>query len=1322
MLGKRLIIAAICLLYLAGGMAWVVPAESASDAPIIPTDAYGDYPPPSDADWIINQDTYVGNETWIIEKNITVMGGATLTLQNVTLRMNSTTSTGSDNRIEVLSGGTLVIQDNDGNNVTTGDASRIMRNDPNYGYLFIARDGGRLRIYNCIIEGCGRLSSPGWERAGLSVQTDDAIIDHNIISYPAERGIILYGSDAVVSNNTIEWCDTGILATAWSNGTIENNMITWSNTYGIWVHGVNNINPQPSNPLIQNNRIIKTGRDVINKGVAIQILNSCRPTIKNVTIEDWGEDGMYLNSKCAPFIEDVVFEGRNGNFGIVGGGSYNWINLTNSTILNCSSQCIRLSQSYAALLNSPFNQSQVLFDDLSSNLTVKWFLNSNVNDSFSNPVSNANIRIRDNANGTYDENYTTDINGYLNWTVLTEYFQKDINGDKDGDDPGERIDYSSYNITVSKPGYSTGYAEVNMNASKTVIITLTDIENPIADAGLNQTMSEDTIVYLDGSGSTDNVGIVNYTWSFYDGGPLVNLYGVNVSYVFAQPGNYTITLNISDASGNWDADICVIYVNDSTAPVADAGSEQSVNEDEVVYFDGSGSTDNVGVVWYNWTFGDGIYQNGANATPNHTYTNVGTYIVTLNVSDAAGNWATDTCLVFVKNVAPIANAGGNKTGNEGVTITFNGNASADTPSDNSTLTYVWYFGDGNSEAGKIVNHAYADNDVYNATLVVTDDNGCVDSDTCNVTVNNVAPVIMPVGNQTAQQGVPFTLRINATDVPADTLTFSDNTTLFDINPITGMIEFTPTNDDVGNHSVNITVVDDDGGVSHTILNITVKNTNDAPVIESIGQQTAVEDIEYTLQVNASDVDVSDDVLTYSLTAYPSGMSIEGTTGLISWTPTNADVGMHTITVKVEDSIGAFDTESFTIIVSNVNDAPTIITNSLANATEDRFYMAYIQVVDVDAGDSLIYSLDTYPVFLSIDSLTGLLFGMSDNDVVGTHQIIVNVTDGTAYVTQAINLTVINANDPPTLNYIPPQTATEDVPFSLQIVGQDVDAGDTLTYSLISSPIGMTINQATGLIAWTPTNDDVGTHTVIVRVSDASGAFVERTFQITVANVNDGPTIITTTIPAATEGLMYLATIQAEDVDGDALTFSFDSSPSFLSIDTKTGLIYGMPTNNDVGVHQIVVNVSDGTTFVTRPFNLTVLNVNDLPVITSYPITMAKPGAAYTYSVIAEDADTGDVLAFSLAEAPEGMTINSQTGKISWTPTEAQAGRTYQVVVQVSDGNGSTTQAFSIVVDELPVEPYRPLIDDYVWIGIIILLITIIMLMLFYLFNKEKEPE
>ena len=89
--------------------------------------------------------------------------------------------------------------------------------------------------------------------------------------------------------------------------------------------------------------------------------------------------------------------------------------------------------------------------------------------------------------------------------------------------------------------------------------------------------------------------------------------------------------------------------------------------------------------------------------------------------------------------------------------------------------------------------------------------------------------------------------------------------------------------------------------------------------------------------------------------------------------------------------------------------------------------------------------------------------------------------------------------------------------------------------------------------------------------------------------------------------------------------------------------------------------------------------NSSPVIESDPVTTAKEGAAYTYDVEATDPNE-DTLTYSLTISPTGMTINSTTGVITWTPTESQVGEN-EVVVEVSDGNKSTTQSFTVTVAE-----------------------------------------
>jgi PKD repeat protein len=182
-------------------------------------------------------------------------------------------------------------------------------------------------------------------------------------------------------------------------------------------------------------------------------------------------------------------------------------------------------------------------------------------------------------------------------------------------------------------------------ATDTVIITVPDITRPTANAGSDQTLNEDTLVTFDASGSSDNVGIVSYKWTFTDAGTPQTLDGINPTYTFQTPRTYMVSLNVTDAAGNWATDTVVITVMDVTKPAANAGQSQTVNVGATVTFDAGGSTDDVGIVSYEWDFRDGTI--GTNKTTTHTYANPGTYTVRLTVKDAAGNTDIDSITITV---------------------------------------------------------------------------------------------------------------------------------------------------------------------------------------------------------------------------------------------------------------------------------------------------------------------------------------------------------------------------------------------------------------------------------------------------------------------------------------------------------------------------------------------------------------------------------------------------------------------------------------------------------------------------------------------------
>ncbi len=184
--------------------------------------------------------------------------------------------------------------------------------------------------------------------------------------------------------------------------------------------------------------------------------------------------------------------------------------------------------------------------------------------------------------------------------------------------------------------------------------------------------------------------------------------------------------------------------------------------------------------------------------------------------------------------------------------------------------------------------------------------------------------------------------------------------------------------------------------------------------------------------------------------------------------------------------------------------------------------------------------------------------------------------------------------------------------------------------------------------------------------------------------NNPPKITSPPITDATEDVLYEYQVTATDADvNDVLTYSLTDQPSWLSIDSSTGMISGTPTNNNVGDTTVVVEVTDNKEKDTQTYTLSVANVNDDPVITSTPPTDAKEGMQYDYQVTATDSD-GDVLTYSLSVKPSWLNIDGSSGLVSGTPMFEDGGDN-NVEVSVDDGNGGkATQAYIIAVETVTI--------------------------------------
>ncbi|MBI3304521.1 MAG: PKD domain-containing protein [Deltaproteobacteria bacterium] len=225
------------------------------------------------------------------------------------------------------------------------------------------------------------------------------------------------------------------------------------------------------------------------------------------------------------------------------------------------------------------------------------------------------------------------------------------------------------------------------------------IHAPIAYAGADQTAPVGTTVPLDGTASSDPDGNpLSFQWMFVSKpadstAPLTGAATPTPSLTIDKPGTYTVQLLVSDGSLSSAPDTVVISTINS-APVASAGPDQSAPVGTIISLNGSASTDVDGdPLTYQWAFLARPLESTATlseptaVTPSFTIDKAGDYLVQLIVHDGTVSSEPDTVTISTLNSPPVADAGPDKSGQVGETVTLDGTGSHDV--DGNPLTYLW---------------------------------------------------------------------------------------------------------------------------------------------------------------------------------------------------------------------------------------------------------------------------------------------------------------------------------------------------------------------------------------------------------------------------------------------------------------------------------------------------------------------------------------------------------------------------------------------------------------------------------------------------------
>lgn len=503
---------------------------------------------------------------------------------------------------------------------------------------------------------------------------------------------------------------------------------------------------------------------------------------------------------------------------------------------------------------------------------------------------------------------------------------------------------------------------------------------------------------------------------------------------------------------------------------------------------------------------------------------------------------------------------------------------------------------------------------------------------------------------------------------------------------TGVLGGTATKEDVGRHTLEVSVSDGVSAITAGIELVVVDNA--PPRTVTVGDLS----IPYgeLIRLSASEWFLDPELapLTFAMTTRPeSGLSIVPSSGLI--TGQLAEPGVYEVTVSASDGINEPVSITFSITQGERPNSAPRFTGSI----EDQSItlgetIATITPAFVDPDDdTLVYSITSLPDGLSFNSASGVLSGQPA--AVGSYQLAITATDEdlASATSNTFTITVNEVpNEPPTFGAdIPDQQVTLGEAMT-PVSGEFTDPeGQPLSYSVTGMPTGVSVDEA-GVISGTPVV--TGNFTMqITAVDDQQQSAVSNAFVLSVQEpANNPPQFNSEIADQSIELGDPIDTIVPDvtDADDDPLTFDSTDLPAGLTLNTSTGVLSGTPT--EVGSFDITLSVTDGEGGAgsSNTFTISVAAGNGAPqfgaAIADQSITIGQA----IEPVVPEFTDPdGDTLSYATVSVlPAGLTLSSTTGRLAGTPTSLGS---YDIQIQAEDPDGlsATSNEFTIVVAEEP---------------------------------------
>jgi len=578
------------------------------------------------------------------------------------------------------------------------------------------------------------------------------------------------------------------------------------------------------------------------------------------------------------------------------------------------------------------------------------------------------------------------------------------------------------------------------------------------------------------------------------------------------------------------------------------------------------------------------------------------------------------------------------------------------------------------------------------SIVFAVNDGEVDSDSATVSITVAAVDDPPKASQQSivtKVDKSASITLAGSDIDSKTFSFAVAS-----QPVHGVLSFgsdfaesgklvyTPEPGFTGSDNLTFTLNDGTSVSKPATISINVTG-NRAPMAE--GQAiTTPEDSPAIVNLQGSDPD--GDTVVYSVVKGPSHGALSGTAPNLTYSPNRNFSGPDSFTFKVNDGAADSAVATVSMTVTQINDRPTAM-NENVTLSEDVPITIPLRGIDPD-GSPLTYSIVTDPSHGSLSGTEPNMVYSPELNYNGPDAFTFKVNDGTADSMPAkVSVLVTGVDDAP-VALDDSVTAEEDAEQAIVLTGSDPD-GDPLTFAVLRNPAHGPLRGTAPNLIYTPDPNFSWLDSFTFKVNDGIADSNPGTVRISVTPVNDPPKanddeIVTQEDTPATIDVLANDT----EVDNELLKSAAMSKGAGGSAKINaTGTLTYVPNPDFFGEDEFTYTVTDRQgASDTATVRVTVTSANDPPTITSKPVITAMVGVQYGYALVATDPDGGDAMTYRLTSRPAGMTIDSATGLIRWTPTEAERDQTFEVAAQVIDSNSvpaSDVQQFEIRVNPTP---------------------------------------